>query len=179
MRNYKVFFHFNSPSISKYDVFQTFKTFGPLIRCYVKDKESKNPNKTGFIKFRNVSNALRVFKLGKISVKDSFIMILPNPKVNPRLLKLFSPEEVKEEEKESSNFPCVEKGSKVSTDSEENEIQKQYFTSEKASRAYIPRKLLVWDLESENQGTSLKNERLIKIVAIRHRHIDNLRLNYR
>lgn len=80
-------FYVNSTSITKYDVFQKFKTFGPLIRCFVKNKENNNPYKKGFVKFRKVENALKLLKLKTLPVKDSYIYILPNPKVHPNLLE--------------------------------------------------------------------------------------------
>lgn len=55
-----------------------FKSYGPIFRCFIKKKNSRNPSKKGYVRFRkeedyNVVRALRFIKLKghKISILKS------------------------------------------------------------------------------------------------------------
>lgn len=183
--NFKVCFTFDEPSLTKYDVFQAFKAHGPLIRCFIKNKDSKNPAKKGFVKFRKVADGMKVQNMDRVYAKGFLVKITPNPELCANLEQ--GSLNIKGGKGDNMSGPQAPPKDLPSSSTKELSTPSPCLTpkveilsssSRPESRGQVPQILLEWNLEMETQQNRvLKNERLFKVVEIRHKNINNLCLN--
>lgn len=183
--NIKVSFQFDSTSITKYDIFKVFKEFGPIIRCFVKNKESKKSYKKGFVKFRKAEIALKVLQFKTLDVGGFQVFIFPHAKgAQGKGTAVFPFPETKT--LNPHPLGSLDRGGALAPSPpvfHHDVPQNSSLPNVRASPLNVmtvPSYLLEWKIEEErDDNTARRKERLLKVVDIRHRNNDNLRLNQR
>lgn len=164
----KIAFRYQEPHLSKKEVFKAFKKFGPLIRCFIKNKDTKNPEKRGYVKYRKPLDAEKVIKFNFIKQNGFKIIIDPFKAL---------PSEIEPSSSYHSRKLCsvFNKRPKIPPKDIPQYLKPNYQLPSPSQSMTILKNswkilesLQHWIVQQEQDLSGLNNERMIQIVDIKH-----------
>lgn len=72
----KLKFTYSEATLTKYEIFHEFKKYGPINRCFIKNRDSDKKLKIGYVKFRRVCDAEDLMNKGIIYIRTHKIEIV-------------------------------------------------------------------------------------------------------